>query len=358
MYKYEHGGAIRFQQPTILDFSANINPLGFPDGVADAITNAIHDCAVYPDSFSFLLRQSIAGYEGISSKHMLCSNGASDLIFRLSYTLKPQNALILAPTFLDYERALASVGCKVFRHLLYEENGFALKEDILSLIEEKRFDLVYICNPNNPTGCVTKRETMRRIIDLCRQNNCFVAIDECFMDFVIGNELLTVKPLIAEYENMMVIKAFTKTFALAGVRLGYGMCSDTALLDKLYAHSPDWNVSALAQAAGIAALQHPHSYLKETMRFLDVEKDKLRLSLEQLGFIIFSSEANYIFFKSPHAMKLENELYDKHKIVIRSCENYNGLNQQFYRIGIRGKKHNDCLIDALEKITGDGRYNG
>lgn len=358
MYKYEHGGAVRFEHPSVLDFSANINPLGLPHGVCQAITNAVHDCTVYPDSFSLLLRQSIAEYESISSEHILCSNGASDLIFRLCATLKPKKALILAPTFSDYERALVAVQCEVSRHFLYEENGFQLNDDILSSIKSEQFDLVYICNPNNPTGCITTRETMHKLIDLCHTNHCFVAIDECFMDFVMGSEQFTVRPLISKYKNIMVIKAFTKIFALAGVRLGYGLCSDTQLLNKLYAHSPDWSVSTLAQAAGIAALHNPKGYLKETIRFVESEKNKLKSALEQLGITVFQSKANYIFFKSPYLFNIGNELLDKHKIYIRPCGNYHGLNEQFYRIGILGTEHNNSLIDALKKITYYGGNNG
>lgn len=355
MYKYEHGGAIRFQHPGVLDFSANINPLGLREGVAQAIAGAAQDCTVYPDSFSFVLREKISKYENVAQEHILCSNGASDLIFRLAYTLRPQKALILAPTFSDYERALTAAGCKVYRHLLYEENGFELKDDILPLIQAERFNLIYICNPNNPTGCVIPKVMLRKIIDFCKRTNCFVAVDECFMDFVIENGQHTVKSLILEYKNLILIKAFTKIFALAGVRLGYGMCSDTGLIDRMYAHSPDWSVSTLAQAAGVAALQYPDSYLKETKLYIEAEKKKLWLSLERFGFMVFGSKANYIFFKSPYLFRIENELLEKHKIYVRSCGNYHGLNEKFYRIGILRTEHNDCLINALQNITVLGR---
>lgn len=351
MYKYEHGGSIRFKRPEVIDFSANINPLGLPLGVSKAIVNSIENCTVYPDSFSTSLRQSISNFEGISHEYIICANGASDLIFRLAFTLRPKKALVLAPTFSDYERSLIAAHCKIYYHYLYEETNFELNEDILPLIAEEEFDLIYICNPNNPTGCVVSKDLIRKIVDLCNKSNSFVAIDECFMDFVNESENYTIKPLIHQYKNIIIIKAFTKIFALAGVRLGYGLCSDTAFIDRLYAHSPDWSVSALAQVAGISALQNPKHYLQNTINFVESEKRKLVASLEYLGFIVFGSKANYIFFKSPYTFNIEDEILDNHGIYIRSCGNYQGLNNRFYRIGILSKEHNERLIHALQNLT-------
>lgn len=351
MYKYEHGGIARYTKKNILDFSANINPLGLQDGVREAIAAAIGDCTFYPDSFSTELRNKIAAHEAVSSDKIICGNGASELIFRIVYALKPQKALVPAPSFADYSRALRAERCDIYEHRLYEENNFELDEDILGIIKKERFDLVFLCNPNNPTGVLTSRDLIQKIIIECAKIGASIIIDECFLDLIENPESYTVKGLLDNYPNLIVLKAFTKVFALSGIRLGYLLCANEKLLQDIYFHGPDWSVSTLAQAAGIAALHNPDRYLENARKFIQSEKEYMVGELKKIGFHIFGSTANYIFFKSPFNFDLAEELYKNYDISIRSCANYVGLDKEFCRIAVLTNESNQKLIQAMKKIS-------
>lgn len=349
MYKYEHGGNAFYNNPVIIDFSANINPLGLPNGVADAIKEAITDCTRYPDPFSYELREKIADYEKCASSHIICANGASEIIFRLSNWLRPKKALVLAPSFSDYERALIASGCRdIYRYQLYEENEFGLDFGILEVIKSGEFDVVWLCNPNNPTGCLIPKKLLDEIISLCYRSDCYVVVDECFMDFVSDKALYTVKSEVEQYQNLIVLKAFTKIFALAGIRLGYALCSNKKVIDGLCYHGADWSVSNLAQAAGVAALSNPEEYILKSLHYIDMEKIKLKSCFERAGFKVFGSTANYLFIKNEYNFDLKETLLEEHRIMIRSCGNYHGLGKQFCRIGVLKAEQNQKLIGAIK----------
>ncbi|MDR2756351.1 MAG: aminotransferase class I/II-fold pyridoxal phosphate-dependent enzyme [Planctomycetaceae bacterium] len=357
MYEYCHGGNVHFEPGGInfLDLSANINPLGFPEGVEDAIKNEITFCYRYPDNNSAVLRECIADFERVKPEWIFCGNGSSDIIFRLPLCLKPRKALIAIPTFSDYERSLKSYGTKIHYHQLMESQNFECDENIITTAEKKHIDLIFLCNPNNPTGILTKRKIIENLLRCC-QNSATVVVDECFIDFTEQANDVTVKPLLSEFDNLIILKAFTKIFALPGIRLGYAICNNKTLMDKLYFHGSDWAVSNLAHAAGIAALKNAETYLKKTVLFVKQEKQFVKRELENLRYKVFNSQANYLFLKSPYDFDLKEEL-DKHRIRIRSYKNTDGLKSGFYRIALSQHQHNIRLVETVRKIVSDGRLN-
>ncbi|MDR1270993.1 MAG: aminotransferase class I/II-fold pyridoxal phosphate-dependent enzyme, partial [Planctomycetaceae bacterium] len=273
MYEYQHGGNVRFESDgaNFLDLSANFNPLGFPEGVEEAIKNEISFCQQYPDNNSRRLRECIADFEGVKSEWIFCGNGSSDIIFRLPLCVKPEKALTWIPTFSDYERSLKSYGTKIVYHKLEENQNFECDENIVIKTEKERVDLIFLCNPNNPTGILTERKIIENLLRNCRNRKTLVVVDECFIDFTEQAKEVTVKSLLPEFDNLIILKAFTKFFALPGIRLGYAICNNKKLIDKLYFHGADWTVSNLAHAAGIAALKNAETYLKKTVLFVKQE---------------------------------------------------------------------------------------
>lgn len=238
MYKYEHGGDIYTEKTTadgkpLVDFSANINPLGLPLGVKEAMKAAIKECGNYPDPFCRKLREATAAYLNVRPEYLFFGNGASDLLFRLAVALKPTRGMVYAPTFADYAKALRAVKCNVRNYYLLEENDFLPTKNIVGRMTT-RTDIFVICNPNNPTGQITSRAVIERMLQKCRVINCKLLVDECFMDFVAPEKAFSVCDLLEEYPELIILKAFTKTFAMPGVRLGYLMCSDMELHEKLY----------------------------------------------------------------------------------------------------------------------------
>lgn len=347
LYKNVHGGDI-YSKNNIkyIDFSANINPLGIPENVKHAFIESIDSCIYYPDIFCRKLRKAISKYEDVEYNYIVCSNGAADLIYRICYSLNPKKALLLSPTFSEYESALKNVNCDINYYNLYEKNNFEIKENIVNYISKA--DIVFICNPNNPTGRITEKNIILKILDEALKYNAVVVIDECFNDFVDNNINYTLKDNISKYENLIIIKAFTKIFALPGIRLGYCLTSNMKILEGLYHAGPPWSVSCVAQNCGIACLENSE-YIEKTKELIRNERIFLKEELKKIGFKVFEPFANYIFFKSSFHINLKDKL-DEKGILVRSCENYRGLDKTFYRIAVKKRNENEILLSFLKDI--------
>lgn len=211
MYTYVHGGDIYTAngKKNLADYSANINPLGLPQSVKKAIVKSIAGCADYPDPFCRRLTEKLAGFLAVPGEYIFFSNGAADVLFKLALALRPKKALLLAPTFADYEKALRSVGCGIDYYLLQEENNFEPQSDILQQLTPD-IDFMVICNPNNPTGKLIDKELLTEIIAKCRKLNIKILIDECFMDFVADENAYSMIEKLQSNNNLIILKAFTK----------------------------------------------------------------------------------------------------------------------------------------------------
>ena len=342
MEKHIHGGDVYHHQGCI-DFSANCNPLGTPRKVKEAIIESLDHINDYPQVGCFPLKKAIAEYEHTDFSQVICGNGAAEVIFTLCRAVSPKKALVPAPTFAEYQQALYSVGCQVEFFYLDEKKQFRLDEDFISALTPD-LDIIFLCNPNNPTGLLVEKEVLKKLLDRCRQFDIFMAVDECFLDFVPEPEKYTLKEYLKDYENLFLFKAFTKRYAMAGVRLGYGLCGNGKLLEKMESMCQPWNVSSLAQAAGLAALKET-AYVEEGRQVTFQELDYLKKELSALGYPVYPSQANYVFFKGPEDLY---EKLEKKKILIRDCSNYTGLCKGYYRVAVKNHEENRALIQALK----------
>lgn len=350
MYTYVHGGDIyskKFEnRGKIFDFSANINPFGLPKGVKEALKKAAVNCADYPDPFCRELSEAVAKFHNISSESLFFSNGAADVLFRLALAIKPKKTLLLAPTFADYEKAYNVSGSEFVYYTVLEENDFEIQENILDEIDES-LDLMVICNPNNPTGKLIKQDILFKVLEKCKEKNIKLLIDECFIDFVNEKDKYSFIEAVKDYSNLIILKAFTKTYAMAGVRLGYCITSNHNLIKACREVGQDWSVSTLAQKAGIAAIKETDYFIK-SHDYIEKERLLLLTSLNKLGFKTYSSLANYIFFHTD-VTDLKEKL-EKYNIVIRSCGNYRNLGKGYYRVAVKRKTDNKYLIKCLKEI--------
>lgn len=345
MLKNVHGGDIYFDIKTKwIDFSANINPLGIPPNLRNTFIKSFDFSSCYPDPFCRELTKSISLYEKVLKENIFCGNGAADLIYRICYGLKPKKALILAPTFLEYELALKSVGSNIKYYYLKEENEFNVLDNIIEYIKD--IDIIFICNPNNPTGAVINKELMLKIINEAKINNIFIVVDECFNDFLDEKEKYTVKESIFYYDKLIILKAFTKIFAMAGIRIGYCMFNNINLKEILYNSYQPWGVSVTAQMCATEALKEKQ-YLKKTMEIIKEERQYLYNGIVSLGFKVFKPSANYIMFKTN--FEIIDKLKENH-ILIRDCRNYINLTKGFYRIAVKERKENEILLNVLKGI--------
>ena len=327
-----------------LDFSANVSPLGLPQGVANAIAAALPHADRYPDPLCRALRAKLAPHEGIPAESILCGNGAADLIFRLAWAAKPRTALVTAPTFAEYAAALESAGCAVRRHFLQAEVDFAVTDSILSSITPE-VDMVFLCQPNNPTGQLTPLPLVERILRRCEACGALLVVDECFLDFLPDCNALTAKALL-DSKNLLILKAFTKLYGMAGVRLGYCLCANTALLEAMQAAGQPWAVSSLAQAAGLAALDET-AYVAQVRELIAQQRPRLTAGLRALGLRVLDGRANYLLFQGPETL---GDALRQWGVVLRSCSNYPGLDGSWYRTAVRTGPENDELLKTLVEV--------
>lgn len=331
------------QEP--LDFSANINPMGMPPGAVRAAADALQQCTQYPDPLCRELRAALAAYEGIPAEQIVCGNGAADLIFRIVAATHPRRALLLAPTFAEYEQALRAMDCSIAYFPLQESEGFVLPEAFLQQLTPE-INLLFLCNPNNPTGRTVPPALLREIWKRCEEAGILLVVDECFNEFLEHPERNTLKGVLKPGTNAVILKAFTKSFAMPGLRLGYGLCGNKSLAERIFSCGQPWGVSIPAQAAGVAALQE-QGYLERMRRLIQTERRWLSENLARLGLCVFPSEANYILFRTETEIPLRERM-EQHSVLIRACGNYRGLDDRYYRIAVRGHGENERLIAALK----------
>lgn len=328
-----------------LDFSANVSPLGLPAGVAAAITNALPTADRYPDPLCRELRAALAGAEGVPADWILCGNGAADLIFRLALAVRPRRALLPAPTFAEYEAALQTVGCAVQRVFLREENEFAVTEKFIDAVTPET-DIVFLCQPNNPTGQVTPPALVERLVRRCAECGAVLVVDECFLDFLPDRDAWTAKQLLRDAPQLVILKAFTKLYAMAGVRLGYALCGDATLLEKMRGAGQPWAVSSLAQAAGLAALQET-AYADAVRALIAEQRPRMAAGLRALGLRVMDGQANYLLFRATPDF---GEKLRRRGAVVRSCANYPGLDAAWYRTAVRTAEENTRLLQIMGEI--------
>ncbi len=345
-----HGGARedyleRFgAQP--LDFSANVNPYGMSPAAREAAIAAVDDAVFYPDPKSRRLVAAIAAHEGVAEGCVLVGNGAADLIIRLASALAPRRALVLAPTFSEYEDALVQAGCLVQRCTLAEKDGFVPTDDLLKAVVPG-IDVVFVCEPNNPTGLCMGRDLLVALLARCREVGARLVVDECFNGFLPNPAASSVKDLVAAEPGLVVLRAFTKLYGMAGLRLGYLLCSDAELLGKIAAHGQSWPVSCVAQAAGEAALSDG-AWVADCLEKIAAAREYLAADLTALGLEVWPGQANYLMFRSS-VLDLYQRLAEW-GILVRDCSNYHGLGPGFYRVGVRRPEDNALLVKAIGDV--------
>ena len=349
MKKNVHGGDI-YSHINVTDYSANCNPFGVPEGVRRAICDSADLVNCYPDVHCTELRSRLSEELGVPGEKIFFGNGAAEVIFAIAQALKPKKALIPAPSFAEYAAALETAGCEIRRFCTDEANGFRITEKINEMITDD-VDIMFLCNPNNPTGTFIAAEELRVILDCAKDNKVKVVLDECFMSFVDEKKKYTWVEHIEKYPNVIVMNAFTKLYAMAGVRLGYAVTWDDEVIEKLENYVQPWNVSVIAQNAGIAALKEKE-YVRNSLCEIRKEREIFISEITKAGLKVYDSEANYVFFRG------EPALYDKmleKGYLLRDCSNYPGLGKGYFRAAVRLHEDNKGFIRALEEIKKETR---
>lgn len=353
----KHGGNVHkyarekgIEKSEIVDFSANINPLGISKNALDQLKYSFEDILNYPDPEYTELLNSISEFENIEKERIILGNGAIECIFLLGEHLKSKHTLLLAPTFVEYERAFSKYNSKISFYNLKEENKFDLNvESLIKNIEENReipIDTVVICNPNNPTGRLTPKNELKKLLDYCNENSIKLVMDEAFVDFTEDEELNSMKEYLS-YSNLIILKSLTKFFAIPGLRLGYLLTSNKKILEDIKSNRIPWVINCMASSIAINSLKDLE-YIKRSKEC--VIKNRLFLMKELLeikNIIVLKGEANYLLLKSSINLK---EKLSKYNIMIRTCDNYRNMPVGYYRIAVKDEISNNKLIDCLNEI--------
>lgn len=344
-----HGGDL-YGRTVFLDFSANTNPLGTPPAVRQAVIDAAELLNQYPDPYCRALVAALADFEQVPEAWILCGCGAAELIFSFCAAVKPRRALELAPTFSEYATALEAMGSAVDRYPLESVNDFSLTAEFFSFLAAGQWDALFLCNPNNPTGQTIPHPLLEEILGLCRKKHIRLFVDECFLDLTDGGRDLSLKPFLRDHPELFLLKAFTKSYGMAGLRLGYCLSADSDLLRAMGRTVQPWNVSLPAQAAGVAALGE-REFLRRTRAVIHEERAWLRERLTGLGLQVFPSQANYLLVRG--RPDLCEKLLEQ-GILARSCANYHGLGPEYLRLAVKRHEENETLIAALRDILKEG----
>ncbi len=346
-----HGGDI-YRNNVYYDFSVNINPLGVPQEVQWVLTEAASHANKYPDLAHEKLVEATARVFDVTEEQIVYGNGASEIIMAIVHALQPKKAMFVTPCFLGYETCVkgAVPNCKIIEYCLLEENDFALHHSITESIIVERPNLLFLTNPNNPNGLLIEKDVLGEVVAACEKVGTTLVVDECFLPLTGQDRQRSLAYSIRNYKSLIVLRAFTKSFAIPGVRLGYAICSRKTMADAIKSHLPEWNLSIFAQMAGVECLKHL-DYLDEAVSLIAKERGHLIDRLKKLKLKVYGSDANFIMFKSSKTNLLE--AMKRYNILIRDCSDFAGLEKGYYRIAVRLHNENEGLLSALYDIINE-----
>ncbi len=338
----------------IIDMSANLNPLGPPDYVHTVIREKISAIHRLPEPDAITMAQGFARYHGIDPSSVLAGNGTTFFIYTLPMALAPERALILGPTYSDYQDACGAAGVSFDLCAATAENGFAPDLDAVSAMAGQA-DLVFICNPNNPTGALIPKPDLKTLI-LAHPKTVFL-VDESYLPFVENAEALSFAG-DTDIDNLLVLSSMSKIFRIPGLRTGF-ISGARPLIEKLAAHYQPWSVNSLAQEVITDIFNHPERiapFYEETRAFINAEKIRFLEQVEDLSGIRFYDGATYFILAQLSGTGAADfcDKVGEDRILIRDCTNFNGLCDRFVRFSLKERGTNDMLAQSIRKVLSRG----
>ena len=338
-----HGGAVSralgVATAGLLDFSQNINPLGTPPAALEAARQALYaESGRYPDLEYAELREALASYLGTSPERVVPTNGGAEALFLAARTAKPGRALVLEPTFSEYAAAASAAGLEVVRRVARSRDARGFCLDSAALGDLDGVSVVFLCNPNNPTGESVDRREVLELAERVRDGGATLVVDEAFADFVpeigVAGEV---------GEGLCVARSFTKFFAIPGLRLGCLVHHDAP---RVRALQPSWPVNAVAAAAGMAAAGDA-AFAETSVAEVARLRGRLYDALAALGDLEpFTGTANFLLVRGPEGLP---ERLAGRGVLVRGCEPFQGLGAGYFRVAVRGEAENARLISAIRE---------
>jgi threonine-phosphate decarboxylase len=343
----------KIKKEDIISFAANVNPLGISPKLKETLSDRIDAIMSYPDRDYLSLRKKISEYVNADIEDIIVGNGSTELISLFIQIKHPKKALIIGPTYSEYEREVSlGGGCSLY-YRLEEENDFRI--DIKSLDNELKsdVDLLVICNPNNPTSSAINRNDMRKILDICKKKGIFVMVDETYVEFSEDIQKITCVPLTRYYNNIVILRGISKFFAAPGLRLGYAICGNADLLKEMNQRKNPWTINSLAAIAG-EIMFTDEDYISKTRLLISKERDRVCQILRECPSIrVFSPVANFVLIKILKEGITSMDLFEaaiEKGLLIRDCSTFPFLDNKFIRFCFMMPEQNDALLDIILKL--------
>jgi threonine-phosphate decarboxylase len=334
----------------LLDFSANLNPLGPPGWLEEGLLSSIQALKVYPDPEYTSARHSVAEFEGCSAEQVLVTNGGAEAVFLAAKCFEGKQAVIVHPAFAEYERACSHYHCGIISLLLDIENNFAFPlKGIMSAMKKQDIGSVFLCRPQNPTGTVIEEAAIIELLELGKQTGTSVIVDEAFADFM-PEGIPSLAHLINRYSNLILLRSLTKMYTLPGLRIGYVLSNPTTI-EQLQGYQIPWSVNAIAEGL-LPMLLKDRTWERETKQWLIAEWNGLKEAFKRLQFEYTDSFANFYLLRDTLRSDDTEQLFKfllAHGILPRHTHNFLGLDGRYLRLAVRSKPENERLIKLLAK---------
>lgn len=337
----------------IVSFSANVNPLGISPLLRETLSQKLDVITTYPDREYTTLRKCIGEYLHADYENIIVGNGSTELISLFIQIEHPKKALILGPTYSEYEREISLGGGTSLYYPLKEEEDFNLNWEGLKEQLNEHLDLLVICNPNNPTSTAITRKDMRKILDCCKQYDIFVMVDETYVEFADNYQEITAVPLTEYYNNIVILRGISKFFAAPGLRLGYAVTGNKDLLKAINTRKNPWTINSLAEVAG-ALMFTDTDYIAKTRELISRERQKMVAELSQMDSVkVYHPSANFVLLRILDEHVTSEDVFEhaiRQKMMIRDCSTFPFLDNKYIRFCFMNPENNRQLLDCLKEI--------
>lgn len=345
--------AYHIKKEDLISFSANINPLGISYQLRSTLAENLDAIMTYPDRNYTQLRSCMASYVKTVPEHIILGNGSTELISLFIQICHPKKALVLGPTYSEYEREISLGGGTTLYYPLREEEDFQMNVKDFCQNLSQEIDLVVLCNPNNPTSTAITQDKMRHILDVCQKNSIFVMVDETYVEFAPDEAEITSIPLTKEYDNLIILRGTSKFFAAPGLRLGYAVTGNLQLLETIHTKQNPWSIHSLAEVAG-RLMFSDQEYIKHTKSLICTQRDRMYQELSSWDSVkVYPACANFILVRILREDITSHDVFEhciRRGLVIRDCSTFPYLDSNYFRFCIMSEEDNTRLLHALREI--------
>lgn len=351
--KTVHGGQA-WKMEGIEDYSHNLNPFGPPEDLEDIVASAVKDVWHYPDDNCSELKSTISKAFSIQEENVIIGAGSSEIIrnFPNAFLNSGDTAIMNRPSFAEYAQQCRVTGIEISYNELYDKDDFRIDAEKISNKLSKDVKALYICNPNNPTGRIESRKKILDIVKECSDKGILVFLDETLLELVPGHDDISCIKYARQYDNLVIAGSLTKSFAIPGIRVGYGFAS-APLIDEMDKVRMTWNVGQIEQDVANILISERMDHVHKAAAMMAKESKLMHKALEEVGFPIGKISDSFFYFCSLNELGIKCSEFQKlmlnEKIMVRDCSSFGERFDEYVRFSVKDKERNDVFVNAVER---------